>query len=72
MHLENMLSYSQYWIAAVEKKENGRNFCAKYTTARVEGVIMVRGAVKKYRGKWNDLMGEHEYYCTADHKIPKN
>ncbi len=55
--------------AAVEKKKMVETFGEKYATARVEGVFMGHGSVKKYCVKWTNLREELECDYGAVHNL---
>jgi hypothetical protein len=57
---------------AVTKSKMLENFGAQYVQARLEGVIMGRGANKEVRVKWTNLQDPNEFEYGFNHGIFKD
>jgi hypothetical protein len=57
---------------AVTKLKMRENFGAQYVQARLEGVIMGRGATKKVCVKRTNLQDPNEFECGFNHSIFKD
>ncbi len=57
---------------AFKKSKMRENFVAQYVQARLEGVIMGRGATKKVRVKWTNLQDPNKFEYGFNHSIFKD